>query len=114
MRDCPTDLPRRGLLRALLLAASAGLAAAEPLSAQTKMSKQDAEYQDTPKDIRMCATCTLFEAPQSCKVVGRRHQPEWLVQSVRTGGLVHGAAPHRSHRRASCQLVNRRQARYRV
>jgi len=70
MRDCPTDLPRRGLLRALALAASAGLAAAtEPTSAQTKMSKQDAEYQDTPKDIRMCATCTLFEAPRSCKVV---------------------------------------------
>jgi hypothetical protein len=53
----------------LLLAASAGLAAVEPLSAQTKMSKQDAEYQDTPKDIRMCATCTLFEPPRSCKVV---------------------------------------------
>jgi hypothetical protein len=70
MRDCPTDLPRRELLRALVFAASAGLAAAaEPASTQTKMSKQDAEYQDTPKDIRMCATCTLFEAPRSCKVV---------------------------------------------
>ena len=33
------------------------------------MSKHDAEYQDTPRDIRMCATCTLFEAPRSCKVV---------------------------------------------
>jgi len=69
MRDCPTNLPRRGLLRALILAASAGLAAAEPAGAQTKMSKRDAEYQDTPQDIRMCATCTLFEAPRSCKVV---------------------------------------------
>jgi hypothetical protein len=56
------------MLRTLVLAASAGVAAAAD-SAQTKMSKQDAEYQDTPKDIRMCATCTLFEAPQFCKVV---------------------------------------------
>ena len=66
MRDCPTDLARRGRLRALalVLVASAGLAAAaQPLSAQTKMSKQEAEYQDTPKDIRMGAACTLFEAP---------------------------------------------------
>jgi hypothetical protein len=34
-----------------------------------KMSKQQAEYQDTPKDIQMCATCTLFVLPRSCKVV---------------------------------------------
>jgi hypothetical protein len=33
------------------------------------MSRQQAEYQDYPKDIRMCATCTLFEPPKSCKVV---------------------------------------------
>jgi hypothetical protein len=34
-----------------------------------KMSKQKAEYQDTAKDIQMCATCTLYVAPRSCKVV---------------------------------------------
>jgi len=33
------------------------------------MSKREAGYQDSPKDIRMCATCTLFEPPKSCKVV---------------------------------------------
>jgi hypothetical protein len=33
------------------------------------MSKQEAEYQDNPKDIRMCATCTLFDPPRACKVV---------------------------------------------
>ena len=32
------------------------------------MSKAEAEYQDSPKDIRMCATCTLFEPPRACKV----------------------------------------------
>jgi hypothetical protein len=34
-----------------------------------KMSKQQAEYQDSPKGIQMCATCTLFDEPRACKVV---------------------------------------------
>jgi hypothetical protein len=37
--------------------------------AAEKRSKKDVEYQDNPKGIQMCATCTLFEAPRSCKVV---------------------------------------------
>jgi hypothetical protein len=40
-----------------------------PLAAREKMSQEEAQYQDSPKDIRMCATCTLFEPPKSCKVV---------------------------------------------
>ena len=38
-------------------------------AAGEKLSKQQAAYQDGPKGIQMCATCTLFEAPHSCKVV---------------------------------------------
>jgi High potential iron-sulfur protein len=38
-------------------------------AAGEKLSKQQAAYQDSPKGIQMCATCTLFEAPHSCKVV---------------------------------------------
>jgi hypothetical protein len=34
-----------------------------------KMSKQQAEYQDSPKGIQSCATCTLFDEPRGCKVV---------------------------------------------
>jgi High potential iron-sulfur protein len=34
-----------------------------------KMSKQQAEYQDSPKGIQMCSTCSLFEEPRACKVV---------------------------------------------
>jgi hypothetical protein len=41
-----------------------------------KMSKQQAEYQDTPKGIAMCATCTLFVAPHSCKVVEGEVSPD--------------------------------------
>jgi hypothetical protein len=40
-----------------------------PANAREKMSKPEAEYQDSLKDIRMYATCTLFEPPKSCKVV---------------------------------------------
>jgi hypothetical protein len=39
------------------------------VGAREKMSQKEAEYQDSPKDIRMCATCTLFEPPKSSKVV---------------------------------------------
>jgi hypothetical protein len=50
---------------------AAGLCAAPgpTRAADEKLSKQQAEYQDSPKGIQMCATCTLFEAPHSCKVV---------------------------------------------
>jgi hypothetical protein len=34
-----------------------------------KMSKAQAEYQDSPKGIQMCATCSLFDEPRACKVV---------------------------------------------
>ncbi|MFY9840722.1 MAG: high-potential iron-sulfur protein [Xanthobacteraceae bacterium] len=44
-------------------------APARTRAAGEKLSKQQAEYQDSPKGIQMCATCTLFEAPHSCKVV---------------------------------------------
>jgi hypothetical protein len=54
-----------GLLGAIGMSAALGQARA----AGEKLSKQQAEYQDSPKGIQMCATCTLFEAPHSCKVV---------------------------------------------
>jgi hypothetical protein len=42
---------------------------------QEKMSQKEAQYQDSPKDIRMCATCTLFVPPRSCKVVSGEVSP---------------------------------------
>jgi hypothetical protein len=33
------------------------------------MTRQQAEYQDTPKGIYSCGLCTLFERPNGCKVV---------------------------------------------
>ena len=34
-----------------------------------KLSKAQVQYQDSPKGIAMCATCTLFVSPRACKVV---------------------------------------------
>ena len=61
-------LGRRRLLSGAIAGLAAGFAGVTAAKAD-KMSKQQAEYQDSPKDIRMCATCTLFEPPKSCKVV---------------------------------------------
>jgi len=71
-------LTKRRLLR-LLLRALAGFAAARPASGfadDEKMSKHQADYQDTPKDIQMCATCTLFVPPRACKVVAGDISPD--------------------------------------
>src|SRR5271163_5196594 len=71
-KSAMTDSPilRRGVLRTAIAAAWLAFGAGpRALADEKKMSKQQAEYQDSPKDIRMCATCTLFEPPKSCKVV---------------------------------------------
>jgi hypothetical protein len=41
-----------------------------------KMSKQQAQYQDHPNGIQACATCTLFEDPDRCKVVDGDISPD--------------------------------------
>jgi hypothetical protein len=59
--------------RTCILAALAAVGFDRPVTSRAraaeKMSKKEAEYQDDPKDIRMCATCSLFEPPRACKVV---------------------------------------------
>jgi len=61
---------RRDFIKAI-----AGSAAVRPLVARAqqagveKLSKAQAQYQDSPRGIAMCATCTLFIAPRACKVV---------------------------------------------
>ena len=57
------------MLAALAVASGLDLVPTAGALSAEKMSKEQAEYQDQPKDIRMCATCTLFEPPRACKVV---------------------------------------------
>ena len=37
--------------------------------AADKMTRAQAEYQDTPSGLYICGMCSLFEAPNGCKVV---------------------------------------------
>jgi hypothetical protein len=47
----------------------------------SKMSKAQAEYQDNPKGIQMCSTCSLFEEPRGCKVVDGDISPNGWCKS---------------------------------
>jgi hypothetical protein len=62
---------KRNFLRlALALMAGSPLRPEQALAESGgKMSKQQAEYQDGPKGIQMCATCSLFDEPRACKIV---------------------------------------------
>ena len=56
--------------RLMLLAVPAALALPLCLArGAEKMTKEAAQYQDQPRGIAMCATCSLFEDPRACKVV---------------------------------------------
>jgi hypothetical protein len=64
------DRSRRKVLRAVVEGVSAGLLLrVAQAQASEKMTRQQAEYQDTPNSIYSCAVCTLFEQPKFCKVV---------------------------------------------
>jgi hypothetical protein len=78
----PVDGSRRRAIRTVVTGISAGFLlrispseasekreASEKGEASDKMTRQQAEYQDTPSGLYSCATCTLFEPPKSCKVV---------------------------------------------
>jgi hypothetical protein len=60
---------RRDLVYAALSTVVAAVAGVETGRASEKMTREQAQYQDQPKGINMCSTCTLFEPPKSCKVV---------------------------------------------
>ncbi len=77
MIDRLTSPARRRWIRIALRGVAAGLTVGvgARAAAQEKMSRREADYQDSPKDIRMCATCTLFLPPKSCKVVDGEVSP---------------------------------------
>ena len=56
-------------MRAVAGGISAGLLRISQTKASDKMTRQQAQYQDTPNGIYSCGLCTLFERPKSCKVV---------------------------------------------
>ena len=70
MSELPLDKSRRALMHAVVNAISAALAfRMSQAGASDKMTRQQAQYQDTPNGIYSCGLCTLFERPNACKVV---------------------------------------------
>jgi hypothetical protein len=70
MVEKQVDGSRRKLMRAVAKGVSAGLLLRiSQTEASEKMTRQQAEYQDTPNGIYSCGMCTLFEPPTSCKVI---------------------------------------------
>jgi len=64
------DKSRRNLIRAVVKGMPAALLLRfSPAHASDKMTRQQAQYQDTPSGIYSCGQCTLFERPNACKVV---------------------------------------------
>jgi hypothetical protein len=64
------DRSRRKVIRAVARGVTAGLfLRISQTEASEKMTRQQAEYQDTPNGLYSCGMCTLFEQPKSCKVV---------------------------------------------
>ena len=69
VKEC-VDGSRRKVVGAVVKGVSAGLLfRISRAHAAEKMTRQQAQYQDTPKGIYSCELCSLFEAPKSCKVV---------------------------------------------
>jgi hypothetical protein len=60
---------RRNVMCAVVGGLSAGLFRISQTKASEKMTRQQAQYQDTPNGIYSCGLCTLFVRPKSCKVV---------------------------------------------
>jgi len=75
-----------GTSRRVLLQGGLGIlavaAAATPLRAhaQEKLAQNIVQYQETPKDGAMCSTCVNFVAPDACKIVEGKINPNgWCV-----------------------------------
>ena len=63
-------MSRRAVLgSASALAAAMMLAATAASRAQQRMSKQTAQYQDSPKGDQKCQGCRFFVAEASCQLV---------------------------------------------
>jgi hypothetical protein len=64
------DRLRRKVIRATVGGISAGLMFRIcRADASDKMTRQQAEYQNSPNGLYSCGMCTQFEPPKSCKVV---------------------------------------------
>ena len=63
-------------LRILGVVAGLAMVAAAESDAQQKMAPKLVQYQQTPKNNQKCSICLHFVAPDSCKLVEGKINPE--------------------------------------
>lgn len=66
---------RRRALIGVGLAAAGSAICARAAAQSSKMSKDQAKYQDSPRGGQRCDGCVQFLAPESCKVVDGKISP---------------------------------------
>ena len=75
-----TKIARRRLMAlagaGLLMLGAGEQARAQAPREQAKLSKPEAEYQDTPKNNQQCSECTKFQPPKGCSVVSGDISPK--------------------------------------
>jgi hypothetical protein len=70
MAEKRNSTSRRKIIGVVVKGVSAGLLLRiSRTDAADKMTRQQAQYQDTPSGIYSCGLCSLFEKPNGCKVV---------------------------------------------
>jgi hypothetical protein len=70
------DISRRALLGCTAGLAATVLSGTRGSRAQQKMSKQAAQYQDSPRGDEKCADCRFFVEGGSCQVVEGEISPD--------------------------------------
>lgn len=77
-------IPRRTLLKSVPaiagLAAALGAAASDHAIAQTKLTHEQAKYQDMPKNGQQCSSCVNFVSPSACRIVASPISPKRWCQ----------------------------------
>lgn len=74
---------RTMLLKSASIAAGAVVLTAPAVGsalAQTKVSHEQAKYQDSPKNGQKCSTCIHFQPPSSCQMVADPISPDGWCQ----------------------------------
>lgn len=71
MDSSPSELSRRGLLRAAIVGGGLVFAAAivSPTEASAKVSQRSVAYRGAPNGTARCVNCALWQPPAACKVV---------------------------------------------
>lgn len=70
------DLLRAGMASLPLVAVVPTLLVGHQARAQQKASKEQVQYQDSPKDGQQCSKCMQFVPSEACKVVEGKVSPQ--------------------------------------